>query len=272
MPVYAIGDLQGCFDPLQRLLEKVQFDPARDQLWFTGDLVNRGPQSLECLRFVKSLGPAAVTVLGNHDLHLLAVWAGAERRKRKDTLDPVLDAPDADELCHWLRHQPMLHYDGQRDTVMTHAGLPPQWTLSRARELAAELEQVLRGPDYQAFFAHMYGNQPDTWDEHHQGYERLRLITNYLTRMRFIDAQGRLDFDSKEGPDAAPPGFRPWFEYARPDSTRILFGHWAALEGRVRNERFLALDTGCVWGGQLTALDLDSGACASCDCIGYGKE
>ncbi len=266
MAVYAIGDLQGCYEPFRRLLDQIRFDPERDQLWLAGDLVNRGPQSLACLRYVKSLGASAVTVLGNHDLHLLAVWAGSERHKRKDTLDEVLDAPDVDELCHWLRRQPMIHYDAGRNSLMSHAGIPPQWSLEQALSLAGELEQVLRGDQYGAYFSHMYGNKPRVWDDQLTGYERLRLITNYLTRMRFIDAAGGLEFDSKEGPGAAPDGFRPWFEYPRKDSTRILFGHWAALEGKVRTPQYVALDTGCVWGGCLTAFDLDSGHSETCPC------
>lgn len=272
MAVYGVGDLQGCYDALRCLLDKIQFDPSRDLLWLTGDLVNRGPQSLDCLRFVRSLGPSAVTVLGNHDLHLLAVWCGAQRRKRKDTLDQVLDAPDADELCHWLRQQPMAHYDAGRDTLMTHAGIPPQWTVAKALTLARELEAVLRGPDYREFFAQMYGNRPARWDDHLHGVERLRVITNYLTRMRLLDGEGGLEFDHKEGPDEAPEGYRPWYAYPRPDKSRIIFGHWAALQGRLRSERFVALDTGCVWGGQLTALDLDSGRVAACDCESHGEE
>ena len=272
MATYAIGDLQGCYDPLRTLLDRVQFDPARDRLWLTGDLVNRGPQSLECLRFVKSLGEAAITVLGNHDLHLLAVWSGSERRKRKDTLDAILDAPDGDELCDWLRRQPMAHYDAARNSLMTHAGIPPQWSLTQTLALAAELESTLRSDDYRDFFAQMYGNKPAVWDDELRGIERLRLITNYLTRMRFIDREGRLEFEHKSSPDDAPKGFKPWFEYPRPDSVRILFGHWAALEGRLRNQQFVALDTGCVWGGCLTAFDLDTGKSQTCACEGEGEE
>ncbi|MCG6657728.1 symmetrical bis(5'-nucleosyl)-tetraphosphatase [Halomonas campisalis] len=264
MTTYAIGDLQGCHAEFVELLERLDFDPRRDRLWLAGDLVNRGPGSLACLREVRALGEAALTVLGNHDLHLLAVARGGADLNRKDTLDAILTAPDREALLDWLQSRPLLARQGgesDRDTVMTHAGLLPQWSVGQAEALAGEVAARLASENSGAFLERMYGNRPACWRDDLDGIERLRAIVNALTRMRFIDADGCLDFTAKEGLDSAPEGFAPWFQYPRDDAARLLFGHWAALQGglpgaRVRAE---ALDTGCVWGGSLTALNLDSG-------------
>lgn len=264
MTTYAIGDLQGCHAEFVELLERLAFDPRHDRLWLVGDLVNRGPESLACLREVRALGEAAVTVLGNHDLHLLAVARGGASLNRKDTLERILDAPDREALLDWLQSRPLLARraeDGQGDTVMTHAGLLPQWSPALAEGLAEEVAVVLRSERSGAFLERMYGNEPACWKDSLQGVDRLRAIVNALTRMRFIDAEGCLDFSAKEGLDSAPAGFSPWFCYPRPDDAQLLFGHWAALEGKVPGARIRAeaLDTGCVWGGMLTALNLSTG-------------
>ena len=263
MTTYAIGDLQGCHAEFVELLETLDFDPRRDRLWLAGDLVNRGPGSLDCLREVEALGDAALTVLGNHDLHLLAVARGGAALNRKDTLDAILAAPDRERLLDWLQSRPLLVREtlGGEDTLMTHAGLLPQWSPELAATLAAEVEAVLRDERGGAFLERMYGNAPDQWRDDLDGIDRLRAIVNVLTRMRFIDAQGRLDFAAKEGLDSAPAGFEPWFRFPRGDDVRLIFGHWAALQGETPGSRVnaWALDTGCVWGGSLTALDLVSG-------------
>lgn len=259
MPTYAVGDLQGCHEEFVALLDKLSFDPRRDRLWLAGDLVNRGPGSLACLREVKALGDAAQVVLGNHDLHLLAVARGGADVKRKDTLHDILAAPDREALLDWLQACPLLLRDG--DTLMTHAGIPPQWSLEEAEVLATELAGCLRSEAAGTFLQQMYGNKPRRYRADLHGIERLRAIVNTLTRMRFIDAEGHLDFSAKEGLDSAPEGFVPWFQYSRNDDPWLLFGHWAALCGTTPGSkiRVEALDTGCVWGGCLTALNLDSG-------------
>ena len=270
MTTWAIGDIQGCLEPLERLLKKIRFDARNDELWLVGDLVNRGPDSLGVLRRLHALRDRCRIVLGNHDLHLLAVAAGCVAHKRKDTFDDVLGAADAGALLHWLQQQPLLHYDAARDTVMTHAGIPPQWSLFDAQRLAREVEGVLRYGDARAYFSAMYGNEPALWDESLEGTTRLRTITNYFTRMRFIDAGGALDLASKEGLGTAPAGYAPWFAAGarRSAGTRIVFGHWAALEGKTGVPGIEALDSGCVWGGSLSALDLDTGQRVGCDCGG----
>ena len=257
MTTYAIGDIQGCYEPLQRLLELIRFDPQHDQLWLAGDLVNRGPQSLEVLRWARSLGDSVVAVLGNHDLHLLARYYGSSRKSKSDTLDSVLNAPDCDELMHWLRYCPLVHLSDDQQWCMSHAGIPPIWSATQARALAAEVEQILQGDQSQDLLRELYGNAPDIWDEQLTGPERWRAIVNYLTRMRFIDTHCRLDFSAKEGLDSAPKGFMPWFE-ASNTQTRLIFGHWAALNGNIHHNHIEALDTGCVWGGQLTAMSLNN--------------
>ncbi len=259
MAVYAIGDIQGCYDELQHLLDRLSFNPEEDYLWFTGDLVNRGPKSLATLRLVKSLGEHAITVLGNHDLHLLAVAAGFQTLRKKDTLDKILNASDAVDLLHWLRHRPMLHYDSRLNTAMVHAGLPPQWTLKRAQKCAHRVEKKLRGPKYKDFLAQMYDNKPNQWSKELTGIDRLRFITNALTRMRYCSADGTLDFNQKMAPGNQPESLLPWFRIPgrRSIGTRIIFGHWSTAGYRIENNT-VAIDTGCIWGGNLTAVRLDS--------------
>lgn len=262
MAVYAIGDLQGCYQPLRALLDKLAFDPADDQLWLVGDLVNRGDGSLACLRFVRDLGDAAVTVLGNHDLHLLALARKADAHAQaNDTLKPILEAPDRDALLDWLRRRPLFHRDRTLGWSMVHAGLAPSWTVDDAAARAREVETVLAGPDYQAFFEHMYGNQPDHWRDALGGWDRVRMIVNCMTRMRFCRPDGSLDLDYKKTLADAPPGLLPWFSVANRQSAdeRIVFGHWSAL-GRIAwpEHNVWCVDTGCVWGKTLSALRLDT--------------
>lgn len=258
--LYAIGDIQGCYAEFELLLERLNFNAARDRLWLTGDLVNRGPRSLDTLRLVKSLGDAAITVLGNHDLHLLAVASDRKaKRKAQDTLDDILNAPDRDELLHWLRQRPLLHHDPSLKLTLLHAGLPPQWDLPLAMACARELETVLRD-DQQALqlFANMYGNEPDTWSDSLTGWERLRFITNCLTRLRVCNRQGKLKIKFKGDPADIEAGWYPWFRVPerRTRNERIVFGHWSAL-GYYNGDNVLGLDTGCVWGGSLCAVRLD---------------
>jgi bis(5'-nucleosyl)-tetraphosphatase (symmetrical) len=266
MARYAIGDLQGCFSSLECLLARISFNPEHDELWFAGDLVNRGPDSLACLRFIKNLGSAARIVLGNHDLHLLAIHSSGKSPKKKDTLRQILDAPDCDELMLWLRQQPLMIWDADSDFVMVHAGVPSMWGIPEAFSLSQEVSAMLKSEHHAAFFSAMYGNYPDNWSNELTGMTRLRVITNYFTRMRFIRADGALDFSAKETLDSAPEDFIPWFQEARKDQTTVLFGHWAALTGVTNNAQFQALDTGCVWGGSLTAMNIDSGVRNSCQC------
>jgi len=254
--VYAIGDLQGCFEPLERLLAKIRFDPAHDRLWFVGDLVNRGPDSLRCLRYVKALGESAVTVLGNHDLHLVCVAEGVEKSKRRDTLDAVLEAADRDELLAWLRHRPLIHVeDGY---ALVHAGLLPEWTVARARTLAGEVESALRGSDYREFLAQMYGDQPDRWRDDLRGMDRLRVIVNAMTRLRVCDDEGAMILRFKGEPGEAPDEWTPWFDVPgrRSRDHAVICGHWSALGLCVRDD-LVALDSGCVWGRSLTAMRLE---------------
>lgn len=273
MTTYAIGDIQGCYDALQNLLHKIAFQPGRDRLLLTGDLVNRGPQSLEVLRFVKSLGSSAITVLGNHDLHLLAVAHGGTQKPR-DTLQPVLNAPDRDELLSWLQQQPLAYRDTDSGVLLIHAGLPPQWDTQQALALAAEASAEISGPRGGDFFRQMYGNQPDLWDEQLQGMARLRFIVNCFTRLRYCDARGRLEMKSKGAPGTQPPVLMPWFEVPGRKSagTRILFGHWSTL-GQIHwpQAQVHGLDTGCIWGGCLTALNLADGTTTNVGCSQYGQ-
>lgn len=259
MATYAIGDLQGCFDDLERLLEHVRFDAERDFLWFTGDLVNRGPGSLSCLRFVRGLGERAVTVLGNHDLSLLATAAGFRGLRPEDTLNEILEAPDREELLHWLRHRPLLHTDRALNYTLLHAGLPPQWNIVDAATHAGEVEAVLKSGRHLELLANMYGNRPDCWSDMLEGYERWRFIINCFTRLRFCSAAGRLDLADKGGPGSQPAGLLPWFQVPqrRSRESRIIFGHWSTL-GCVQKENVYSIDTGCVWGGKLTAMRLDT--------------
>lgn len=260
MATYVVGDIQGCLQPLEQLLKRVNFDPAADFLWAAGDLVNRGPDNLGVLRLIKELGERARVVLGNHDLHLLAVSSGARSPNRKDTIDDVLQAPDRESLLAWLRQQPLIYCQGP--WVMSHAGVPHIWSVDEAISLASEVQSALNSWQSDDFFASMYGNNPSVWSSNLRGMDRLRLITNYFTRMRFVSITGDLDLKAKEGSDSAPPGVRPWFVYSRKSidsDRRFLFGHWAALEGKTDREGFYALDTGYVWGGSLTMMRLDDG-------------
>ncbi|CAI8792466.1 MULTISPECIES: symmetrical bis(5'-nucleosyl)-tetraphosphatase [Pseudomonas] len=269
MATFAVGDLQGCLDALQCLLKKVAFDPAKDCLWLVGDLVNRGPQSLETLRFLYSIRQSLVCVLGNHDLHLLAAGKNIERLKKTDTLCEIIEAPDSVELLEWLRQQKLMHYDEQRNIAMVHAGIPPQWSLRKALKYAAEVETALRDDNLlPPYLDGMYGNDPAKWDSDLKGVTRLRVITNYFTRMRFCTAEGKLDLKSKEGLDTAPAGYKPWFQHKerKTRDLKIIFGHWAALEGKVQEPNVSALDTGCVWGGALTLMNVDTGERLSCKC------
>ncbi|MDE3736385.1 symmetrical bis(5'-nucleosyl)-tetraphosphatase [Pseudomonas resinovorans] len=269
MTAYAVGDIQGCLDQLKCLLEQVRFDPARDQLWLVGDLVNRGPKSLETLRFLYSIRESVVCVLGNHDLHLLAVANNIERLRKADTLREILDAPDCADLLDWLRRQKLLHYDEKRDIALVHAGIPPQWSLRKALKRAAEVEEALQDDARLPLFLDgMYGNEPAKWDSDLHGVTRLRVITNYFTRMRFCRADGTLDLKSKEGLGTAPPGFAPWFSFPerKTRGQKIIFGHWASLEGKCDEPGLFALDTGCVWGGAMTLLNIDSRERISCSC------
>lgn len=256
MAIYAIGDVQGCFAELQSLLQQIGFDPAADQLWFTGDLVNRGPDSLTTLRFIKSLGPAAVAVLGNHDLHLLAVAYGVSRTKHKDTFHDVLAASDRDELLDWLRRLPLCYHEDR--FTMIHAGLPPQWTVEEALQYAAEVHAVLVSDRCSEFFRRMYGDQPERWSDKLTGWDRLRFTVNCLTRMRYCDRRGTLNFKEKGPPGSQPKDLLPWFDVPgrRSQDSEIIFGHWSTLGFRITQGCY-ALDTGCLWGGELTALRLD---------------
>ena len=274
MATYAVGDLQGCLQALQCLLKQVAFDPQRDRLWLVGDLVNRGPQSLETLRFLYSIRESLVCVLGNHDLHLLAAGRNIERLKKADTLREIIEAPDSAELLEWLRQQKLLHYDEQRNVALVHAGIPPQWSLRKALKCAAEVETALRDDNLlPPYLDGMYGNEPNKWSKNLSGIERLRVITNYLTRMRFCTAEGKLDLKSKEGVGTAPKGYKPWYAHKdrRSRHVKIIFGHWAALEGRVDEPGVIALDTGCVWGGAMTLYNVDSGEYHRCDCSDDGN-
>ena len=255
---YAIGDVQGCFEPMRELIAAIPFDSATDRLWFVGDLVNRGPQNLETLEYVKGLGPKATVVLGNHDLHLLAIVFGGKSLQKSDTFQDVLDSPRCEELSHWLRAQPLMHQ--YQEWVLVHAGIPHIWTVDEAFEYAREVEHTISGTEYVRFFESMYGKYPDIWDNALSGMDRLRIITNYLTRMRFVDPAGRMEFAHKTTLDTAPKGFKGWFEHACSRDEKIVFGHWAALDGHVPADGVIATDTGCVWGRSLTAVRLEDGS------------
>lgn len=259
MATYAIGDLQGCLDPLERLLDYVRFAPADDRLWFVGDLVNRGPQSLGVLRFIRKLGMAATTVLGNHDLHLIMQAAGYGKANREDTLAEILAAPDRDELLDWLRAQPLFHVaDGWG---MVHAGLLPCWDVIQAQALSDEVSAALTAPDYVDFLAHMWGSEPAAWRDDLAGWARLRVVVNAMTRMRYVWPDGRMEFrapGAKGPPERGPAGCMPWFDAPdrRSADHAIVCGHWSAL-GFHQTDTLVALDTGCLWGGSLTALRLE---------------
>lgn len=266
MATYAIGDIQGCYDSLLKLLEHCAFDPNHDKLWLVGDLVNRGPKSLETLRLIKSLGPAALTVLGNHDLYLLMIAeGGAKFRGKDDTLQAILDAPDCAELLNWLRHQPLCHTEGE--FCLVHAGLLPQWTAERARELAREVEAALQGPDYGQFIRNLWGSEPAGWSDQLTGWPRLRVIVNAMTRMRFCTVDGIMEFKAKGTLAKAPSGHIPWFDLpGRKSADSVLVtGHWSALGLKI-TLNLLALDSGCLWGGHLTAVRLEDRQVFQVDC------
>lgn len=259
MALYAIGDIQGCDAELGRLLAAIEFSPSRDRVWFVGDLVNRGPESLQALRRIRALGEAAVVVLGNHDLHLLAVAAGCARQRKDDTLAEILAAPDREELLQWLITRPLLHEQGE--LCLVHAGLPPQWDIALARRCAREFEQALQ-KNPREVFEQMYGDEPDLWKEGLAGAGRLRYIGNCFTRLRYLHPEGRLALRAKGSPGRTQgEALIPWFEapHAKWRGTRVVFGHWSTL-GFIANDTMVALDTGCVWGGSLTALRLDGGS------------
>lgn len=259
MAVYAIGDVQGCFDELKALLNNINFDPAQDTLWFAGDLVNRGTKSLDVLRYVKSLGDNAITVLGNHDLHLLAVHAGI-KNTNNDDIKAILSADDCDELIGWLRKRPLFHHDEQLGYSLVHAGLAPQWNHALSQQCANELQDILRGDQYQDFLHNMYGDKPRKWKDDLEGWDRLRFICNSFTRIRFCKKKsGKLALDEKGPPDMKNSEFAPWFavEGRQSQDMNILFGHWSTL-GAYHSTGLHCLDTGCVWGGKLTALRIDT--------------
>ena len=259
MSHYAIGDIQGCHAELCQLLELIGFSPhGGDRLWLVGDLVNRGPESLAVLREVKALGDAAVTVLGNHDFHLLTVASGHAKAHRRDTIAPILEAPDRDELLHWLRRRPLVVVEG--DALLVHAGLLPAWTPERALALSREVEATLASEHADAFLRALYGDEPRAWREELAGFDRLRVVVNACTRLRFCTAGGVMEFDEKRGPGTAtaPDGYLPWFEHANRSSARktVVCGHWSTLE-LMLTPNVLMLDSGCLWGGTLTAIRLD---------------
>ena len=264
MSTYVVGDIQGCYKPLKKLLRKIKFSVSRDKLWCVGDLVNRGPNSLDTLRFLQDMGDAVELVLGNHDLHFIAINEGCAPARSKDTLGKLLAARDCQQLSDWLRHKPLAHYasvetnKGLKNFLMVHAGIAPEWSLQKTLNLAAEVEYALKDIEYHSFLRHMYGNTPTRWYDKLEGLDRLRVITNYLTRIRFCDDIGDLRLNIKEGLQAAPRGFKPWYQYERiTPGVTILFGHWAALEGQTNRKHVHALDTGYVWGRELTLMRLE---------------
>ncbi len=271
MTTYAVGDIQGCLQPLKCLLERVVFNPDRDVLWSVGDIVNRGPKCLKTLRFLYEMRDNLVMVLGNHDLHLLAVAAGVRTPALSDTLGKILAAPDRDKMLNWLAHRPLLH--SERGYTMVHAGIPPQWSVEDAMRYAREVEEVLQSANCVEFLRNMYGNEPAVWSEDLTGMTRLRVITNYLTRMRYCTKKGVLDLVSKgPSPNPRPEGdskkVSPWFSHKKRKTVneKIIFGHWASIDGNTDSRNSIALDTGCVWGGSMTLYNLDSGERTSCRC------
>lgn len=266
MTIYAVGDLQGCLEPLLCLLKEVAFNPQKDQLWAAGDVVNRGPQSLETLRYVKALGAAFKMVLGNHDLHLLAAARGIKRLNPKDTLQEILDADDRDELLSWLQQQPLLI--SEQGYTMVHAGIPPHWSVATAQSMARKVEAALHSDKADIFFKNMYGNEPSSWQALQSEGVQLRTITNYFTRMRFCNSRGELELVAKKEPEQAPEGFAPWYAHPSRASSneKIIFGHWAALDGKLEGKNLYPLDTGCVWGGRLRLMNLSTESYHHCHC------
>lgn len=259
MATYVIGDIHGCFVELQALLDTIKFNNKHDILWFTGDLINGGPQPAEVLRFIKSLGPQHVCVLGNHDLVLLAVATHSitPHNDRKIGFEPVFTAPDWEELIDWLRMRPVVHYDASFNMLLVHAGVLPHWDLTQIQSYARETEELLHGPNYLELYVNMFGNEPSQWSKNLKGWDRIRFIINCFMRMRFCTAQGKLDLITKGEANAAPAGYVPWFSIPRQDDLTIIFGHWAALLGQTGVMHAIAMDTGCVWGHSLSALCLD---------------
>lgn len=261
MATYAIGDIQGCYRELVELLDRINFNEKKDRLWSTGDTVNRGPDSLAVLRLLRQLD--AIVVLGNHDLHLLAVASGKAKAKEKDTLQNILKAPDREPLLAWLKTRPLLHRDRDLACTLIHAGLPPQWNISRAQSLAQEVEQVLQGSEADEYFSHMYGNEPTLWSDDLSGWDRLRFITNCLTRLRFCYPDGRISMKDKGPPGRQAKPLLPWYQIKDRHSREqtILFGHWATIrlgdKQDFKSNNVHALDTGCIWGGKLTAMRLE---------------
>ena len=261
MSTYVIGDIQGCLQSLKKLLKEIHFEPKKDTLWFAGDLINRGPESLETLRFVQQLGDSAKCVLGNHDLHLLAVYAGHRDIHHKDTLSEILEAPDIEKLINWLRRQPLMLYSAQHNTILSHAGIHPAWNLKTARREASAVELHLKSHDYKDLFAFMYGNKPAKWKPGRVRKKRLRFAINCFTRMRFCSPTGKLNFEEKGAPGSQAKGFVPWYELPNKldEDTRVIFGHWSTV-GSITNPNIIGIDTGCVWGGKLTAYELETKA------------
>ena len=264
MATYAIGDVQGCYTELQELLSRINFNSDRDRLWFCGDLVNRGPQSLETLRFIRSLGENAISVLGNHDLHLLATAYGDSTCGRKDTLDAILAADDREPLLDWLRNQPLVHHDSELELTIVHAGIHPAWSIKKALKLAAEVEAILRSDEHVEYYRHMYGDKPKRWKKDLEGWGRYRFIINTFTRMRFCDTEGKQYLNTKCAPGKQPKGLHPWYEAPgrKTVGDRIIFGHWSTLPhaGKKVINNTYAIDSGCLWGGKLTAMRIDDGS------------
>ena len=271
MATYAIGDVQGCMAELEALLAACSFDRTADRLWFVGDLVNRGPASLAVLRYVMRLGDRATVVLGNHDLHLLCVAEGVARPRADDTLEQILSAPDRADLLDWLRTRSLIHAEG--DSVLVHAGLLPQWTVARALELAREVEAGLRGPGHRELLTNLYGGEPSTWDEALGGADRVRVIVNAMTRMRFCTPAGKMEFRAKGGIDSAPAGYQAWFDIPgrRSADATLICGHWSALGLRIQTG-LVALDTGCIWGGALSAVRVEDARLYQVPCPGYQNQ
>lgn len=261
MATYFVGDLQGCYDELQALLEKVQFNEHEDKLYLAGDLVARGDKSLQCLRLVKALGNSAQTVLGNHDLHLIATKAGVRKPKDRDHIAPILTASDSDELIHWLRQQPLCVHLAEQNIVLSHGGISPQWDLATALNCAEEVQKYLQSDDYEELLVKMYALKPNFWRKDLTGFERLVYIINAFTRMRYCFSDGRLELKSTMTPSSAPKDLYPWFELSNPlyKNMNIIFGHWSSLRGYQTPTHIYALDTGCVWGGELTMLRWEDG-------------